>query len=226
MDKLERPYDLVDSVKRSIFCAILEGELEPGEVLRQEKIADQLGVSRQPVSHALRILAEQGILEQSGKTALKVVSIDIDKMMQVMDVRIQLDALAAKLAARKVANDEISADEQKTLEKLKKLVKKHQPETKFNLKKSLDDDIHFHFLIRKLSGNPFIQETLEAHLLHVNRFMYLMIKQKDPQIWVEHGLILNAILDGDTIAADKLSGDHIVRASGKIQKIHASELGQ
>lgn len=225
MDKLDRPTDLVDTVKRSIFCAILEGELQPGEILRQEKIADQLGVSRQPVSHALRILAEQGILELSGKTALKVVEIDIDKMMQIMDIRIQLDALAAKLAARKVASGKMSVDERKIVEKLKRLVKKHQPETKFNLKRFLDDDIYFHFLIRKLSGNPFIQETLEAHLLHVNRFMYLMIKQKDPQIWIEHDLILNAILAGDAVAAERLSGDHIVRASGKIQKIHAIELG-
>ncbi|HCL68967.1 MAG TPA: GntR family transcriptional regulator, partial [Gammaproteobacteria bacterium] len=46
-------YDLVDQVYEAIRKQILTGALNPESPLRQEELAEQLGVSRQPISHAL-----------------------------------------------------------------------------------------------------------------------------------------------------------------------------
>ncbi len=48
--------DLVDQVYDSIRKQILSGALNPESPLRQEELAEQLGVSRQPISHALVLL--------------------------------------------------------------------------------------------------------------------------------------------------------------------------
>ena len=63
---------LIDQVRDAIVGAIVEGDLRPGERLAQEDIARQLGVSRQPVSHALNVLKQQGVLVELGRKGLTV----------------------------------------------------------------------------------------------------------------------------------------------------------
>ena len=58
---------LLDQVHDRLVVAIAEGLLSPGERLTQEEVAARLGVSRQPVSHALQVLRRRGLVVQSGK---------------------------------------------------------------------------------------------------------------------------------------------------------------
>ena len=67
LEKLPSQTDLVESVKAALFDAIIEGKITPNDKLSQIQIANALGVSRQPVIQALRILSEQGILVPHGK---------------------------------------------------------------------------------------------------------------------------------------------------------------
>ena len=62
LEKITQQIDLVESVKNALFDAILTGEFLPGEKLAQDDLAEKMGVSRQPVIQALRILSEHGIL--------------------------------------------------------------------------------------------------------------------------------------------------------------------
>ena len=96
MKKIDKIPDLVEIVKESLFEGILTGELRPGEKLQQTKLAEELGVSRQPVSHALRLLEEQGILTALDRRSLTVAEPDMTSMLQMMDVRRELDGLAAR----------------------------------------------------------------------------------------------------------------------------------
>ena len=52
----------VDSVVTEIRLLISSNQLSPGEQLRQEEMAQRLGVSRVPVREALRLLTEHGLL--------------------------------------------------------------------------------------------------------------------------------------------------------------------
>lgn len=69
MQKIAPQIDLVEAVKVSLFDAILTGKLLPGDKLSQDVLAEKMGVSRQPVIQALRILSENGILCPLGKRA-------------------------------------------------------------------------------------------------------------------------------------------------------------
>ncbi|MGD8599184.1 MAG: GntR family transcriptional regulator, partial [Anaerolineae bacterium] len=50
-------------VTEHLRTAILDGDLQPGEWLRQQRIADELGVSQMPVREALKALAAEGVVE-------------------------------------------------------------------------------------------------------------------------------------------------------------------
>ena len=53
---------LCDQVREAILAAICDGQLAPGQRIRQEELAAELGVSRQPVVQALGLLKSQGFL--------------------------------------------------------------------------------------------------------------------------------------------------------------------
>lgn len=217
LEKLIKPKDLVDCVKASLFDAILTGKLKPGDKLRQEQLAETLGVSRQPVSHALRILADQGILTNLGRKSLTVAELDQVKMMQILDVRIELDSFAAELAAKRSAEGAFGAQDLASIEQLKDLIGQNRNAPDFDVKQSVHDDILFHSLIRCLSGNPFIHETLAPHLLHHQRLIYLVVKIEDPEIWMEHSGILDTIIAGDAKSARSLVRAHIERGASNLR---------
>ena len=67
--------DLVDQVYDSIRKQILSGALNPEAPLRQEELAEQLGVSRQPISHALVLLEREGLISDYGRKGKMVAPI-------------------------------------------------------------------------------------------------------------------------------------------------------
>ena len=90
---------LIDQVHDRLVAAIADGTLAPGERLTQETVAERLGVSRQPVSHALQLLRRRGLAVESGKRGLVVAPLDPVRLRSLYQVRAALDGLAAGLAA-------------------------------------------------------------------------------------------------------------------------------
>ena len=64
--------NLIDQVYARILEAIIDRTLPPGHRIRQNELADKLGVSRQPVSHALHLLHRQGLVSESGRRGFEV----------------------------------------------------------------------------------------------------------------------------------------------------------
>src|SRR3979490_1323300 len=59
--------NLIDQVYARILEAIIDRTLPPGRRITQNELAEKLGVSRQPVSHALHLLHRQGLVAESGR---------------------------------------------------------------------------------------------------------------------------------------------------------------
>ena len=91
--------NLIDQVYARILEAITDRSLPPGHRIRQNELADKLGVSRQPVSHALHLLHRQGLVAESGRRGFEVTQLDSARIRQLYEVRGAIDALAARLAA-------------------------------------------------------------------------------------------------------------------------------
>ena len=213
LKKIAPQIDLVESVKNTLFEAILTGEILPGDKLAQDDLAEKMGVSRQPVIQALRILSEHGILCPLGKKGLTVSSIDKGRLLNLLVVRSELDCLAARLAATRALNKNFNEGDHDQIENIKTLINKSLELVKGkNHTVLVRNDLEFHKLVRGLSGNEFIQSILEPHLLHHSRLFYIMADGRNKEIWEQHQSIFQSILSGDPDKAEMLTKQHTVEA--------------
>ena len=101
MPPLAPKADLTMQTHAAIRAAILSGDLAPCTPLAQEELAERLGVSRQPISHALVLLKHEGLVVDRGRKGQMVAPIDAGRLLGLYQVRGALDQLAARLAARR-----------------------------------------------------------------------------------------------------------------------------
>src|ERR1700745_1268375 len=105
MIPLEPAPNLTEQVYARILGAITDRTLLPGQRIRQNELAEKLGVSRQPVSHALHLLHKQGLVAESGRRGFEVTQLDPERIRQLYEGRGAIDALAARLARAPGAPD-------------------------------------------------------------------------------------------------------------------------
>ena len=96
--------DLVTRVYAQLRDAIVAGDIAPGQRLAQEDLAAQLGVSRQPVLRALALLERDGLaVRADGRGTLQAAALDPATIQEFYELRAEVDALAARLAAQRIA---------------------------------------------------------------------------------------------------------------------------
>jgi DNA-binding GntR family transcriptional regulator len=98
-----------DAAYVEIHRRIVEGELPPGTVLDQGALARELNVSTTPVREALRRLEMEKLVEMSAHRDTRVVPASPQHFRYLYEVRLELDPLAAGLAAERATKAEIAA---------------------------------------------------------------------------------------------------------------------
>jgi len=88
--------------------AILRGELRPGQKLDQNEIAALLNVSRSPVREALRTLAAEGLVAVYPHRGAVVAELSRDEFEEISLIRVNLEGMAAALAAPHVDDERIA----------------------------------------------------------------------------------------------------------------------
>ena len=201
--------NLIDQVYERILAAITDRTLPPGHRIRQNELAEQLGVSRQPVSHALHLLHRQGLVAESGRRGFEVTSLDPQSIRQLYEVRGAIDALAARLAAGRI---KIDASGRTALEAALRAGRAIDRRTA--LADLIALDVDFHRAIYRLSGNPAIEEMIAPQWPHMRRSMATVLAELDyrTNAWAEHEAIAAHILSGDAIAAESSAQAHAAGA--------------
>lgn len=203
---------LIDQVHDRLLGAIADGTLASGQRLTQESVAAMLGVSRQPVSHALQVLKRRGFLIEHGKRGLQVAPIDSRRIRELYLVREALDGLAARLAAQRVGSGDASDSERSAAEAAMAAGRKLG--RRAALSRLIDADVAFHSAIHSLSGNRAIVETVADQWPHFRRSMGFVLSVSDAhaRYWDEHAGILEAVLAGDAAAAEARARHHTAAA--------------
>lgn len=83
----------------------LGGRYRPGEKLREQLLADELGVSRAPLREAIRNLEGRRLLERTPRSWVQVVALSADTLAQILSTREALEGMAARQAAEFVPKD-------------------------------------------------------------------------------------------------------------------------
>lgn len=89
--------------------AIITGELEPGQRVRDQDIAGQLGVSRTPVREALQRLEDEGLVETRRGSLTRIMPLDTPAARDAFPLVAALHAFATRVATPQLAPPDISA---------------------------------------------------------------------------------------------------------------------
>src|SRR5436853_4251947 len=98
---------LVDKLASDLQQRVLNGEFPTGTRLRQSALAAEFGVSRTPIREALRKLQAGGLVELQPHRGALVRGLSSREIRQAYEVRAELEALAAELAATRIRHDEL-----------------------------------------------------------------------------------------------------------------------
>jgi DNA-binding GntR family transcriptional regulator len=212
MRQLDIQPALIDQVHDRLLGAIADGTLAPGQRLTQESVAAMLGISRQPVSHALQVLKRRGLLIERGKRGLQVAPVDGRRIRDLYLVREALDGLAARLAAQRVKSGDAPGGERSAAEAA--LSAGRGLESGTAVSRLIEADVAFHSAIHSLSGNRAIVETVADQWPHFRRSMGLVLSVSGAhaRYWDEHARILEAVLAGDAAVAEERARRHTAAA--------------
>lgn len=213
MQPLPQRPALVEQVYERLVEAVADGSLAAGASVTQESLAERLGVSRQPVSHALVLLRQEGLLVERGRRGLQVAPLDPDHIRDLYQVRSALDGTAAATAAarsKSMARAERSAAAER-------LQQGHRALERGDRAALIAADVAFHDQLNQLSGNRVIVDIAARQWPHFRRAMGAALV--DPvlaqRFWQEHEAILDAVLAGEGERARALAEAHATRAGAE-----------
>ncbi len=208
MKPLQSAPSLVEQVHKAILAEIASGQLPPGSRIIQEQLAQELGVSRQPVQQALTLLRREGVLTDAPGRGLQVAPLDLDHVRHMYEVRAVIEGLAFRKATEHCPPQ--AATRGAALIKAGR-----QAVAKRSFGAMIAADMAFHEFIYSLSGNPLLAPSMETHWTQTQRVMgeVLMRDDKPRDIWDQHEALLGAVLAGDAEQAERLARRHIEEAA-------------
>ena len=217
MEPIETGETLIDKVYERVVEAIADGALLPGMRIRQGELAARLGVSRQPVSHALHLLHRQGLLRESGRKGFEIAPVDPERVAQIYDVRAALDGLAARRAAAR--------RDGAALAELDAIVAAAGAGAGASALLRLD--LAFHRALYRASGNPVFETMTGPHFPALARAMAAVLETEDyrARAWREHAEILARVRAGDEAGAEAAARDH-ARNAGETTARRLAELAR
>lgn len=201
-------------VAERIRGEILEGRLKPGEWLRQERLAQEHGVSQMPVREALKKLASEGLVEHVPYRGVRVVEFSVADVEDLYACRSFIEGMAARFAATSISGEEL--DELRALATRMALCK--PPE---ELHEYRELNRRFHGVIFSASRRSYLVRTL-AQLWaafptmlwsNVPRVATESAPERDQPDIEEHAAIIAALAAHDPIAAERAVRTHIEAAA-------------
>ena len=211
---VSRPFSLretpvtTNAPDRDVYQLILDaidgGELPGGARLIETDLAERFGVSRTPVREALTRLEAQGVAAAQGRR-LVVASLDHDQLGELYEVRGVVEGLAARLAARHAAPEEIAVL-RGMVEADRALAGRPGELAQANKR--------FHRQMHRASHNRYLNQMLQGmrRSLALLSTTSLAAPGRGAESVAEHDAIIRAIETRDEDAAEAAARRHISNA--------------
>ena len=206
-------------LKEEIFDAlnqkIISGKYKPGQWLRQEEIATQLGVSMTPVREALDLLVSASLAERVPYRGVRVREMSPKDVAEAYGLRLILEVLIAREATRHITPQQVSGLEGMLAEMNQHITLEEMP-----LARQMSCE--FHAAIAEATANDLL---IKLYAVVSNAFPDWLLYEalfRKPEILEEsmaathqeHTAIVNAIKSGEAEMAVQKSIEHVLE-SGK-----------
>jgi DNA-binding GntR family transcriptional regulator len=197
---------LTQVVADAIRERILGGEFAPGGRLAEERLSEELGVSRMPVREALRALAAEGIVTLEPRRGASVTVYTEQQVRELVEVRATLESLNAKLAARRHDPGQI-AELESILEAGTRMNERS------DLARIQENNARFHEAIAAIAANSVLMNMVRSLRERTALIFAPHSRARVRQNWEEHAGIVRAVIAGDADLAALLAARHVYNAA-------------
>jgi DNA-binding GntR family transcriptional regulator len=182
---------------------IVDLRLPPGATLREDELMREMGIGRTPLREAVKRLALEHLVEVRPRRGTQVTDVHAEDIARFAEVRAELEAHAARLAAGRMDEETRAAAAALAAE----------------LETAADDDAaalmrldeRIHRFAWRASDNPYLEATLEGYYALSLRVWHLVLDRVPelPGAVHEHAVLLEALLSGDAARAEALMREHV-----------------
>jgi len=182
---------------------IITAKMPPGSVINEAQLMEEFALGRTPIREAIKQLQTENLVMVTPRKGMYVADIAVTDLLQIFEVRVELESFATKLAVKRITEDEINE-----LQKLANEYKDADPADRETLIKL---DGGFHALLAKATHNKFLIKEIEYYYNLSLRIWYIALNYAKPEeIDVNaHIEILNAIQARDAESAGLRMRKHI-----------------
>jgi DNA-binding GntR family transcriptional regulator len=197
---IPRARPLREDIRDTLRTRIFEGHYAPGTRLIERDLAAEFDVSRLPIREALRMLRQEGLVEDRLPKGSVVASLSKKDVRDLFDVRHSLEVLASRLAAERATPDD--------LQRLEELLDRASDAlARGSILEAHHANNSFHDEITQIADNDFLRSALEPLQ---GRMHWLFRHVTDlRELIQEHRDLLAAIASGDPRRAADQSARHI-----------------
>ena len=198
-----------DSIREKIVTL----ELAPGAPINDQQLAEELEMGVVPVREALKLLAHDDLVVIPPRHGLYVAPVNIPDLEQISEMRLALESLAARLAARRTTPDDLAV--------LEVLCQELAAVTAGDTRRLFDLDHKFHQAIARAARNRYLAATLERCFGLSQRLWYLVLPQLDflPTAVRKHLDLIDALRAGDADVAEQIMREHVQMFYDQVRSI-------
>jgi len=209
---------LRDEVFHYLHDRVIEGAFQPGQWLRQEDIASQLGVSMTPVREALDLVVAAGLAERVPYRGVRVVELSRDEMLDAYGLRLLLEPAATRLTAERA--DPLQVKELKRIHAqttelvaLADMSQLRQLSRAFHAQVVAMSNDPLLVRIYQIAANKFPDWMLYEAMHHHPEKLSASLRAEQKQ----HAAIVSAIAANDCETASRAARDHILSLGKDLQ---------
>lgn len=212
-NKLGTEHENLDhKVYKTLKLMILEQKLVPGAKIYQDKLAQELGISRTPLVGALKKLEQEKLITAIPRRGFYVRHFSKQEMIHIFELREVLEGLAARRASGQISDGQI--------QRLQSFFKglKISNDLK-SLKKYADEDRRFHNFLLEIGGDELLSSILGTYSIitfsYLGNFQAGLVRPPKETIH-EHRAIIEAITKRDPIKAEEAARLHLKKSIVKL----------
>ena len=197
---------LREMVYEELKMQILKGSIIPGTRMMEVELAEEMGVSRTPIREAIRKLEKEGLVTIEPRRGAYASMISTEDMVEILEVRQDLEGLAAYFAADRRTKSQMN--------ELKQVSNSYNEAVKEgNMEAMIKHDTRFHHIIVESCRNKILVQMIEQLQELVLRFRYIYYDnfKRAENMPEEHEAIVAAIAEGDADKARAAADIHIER---------------
>jgi DNA-binding GntR family transcriptional regulator len=182
---------------------IITAEMPPGSVINEAQLMEEFALGRTPIREAIKQLQTENLVMVTPRKGMFVADIAMTDLLQIFEVRVELESFAARLAAERITEGEIS--------ELQKLAQTYQEVDLSDREALLKLDGEFHATLANATHNKFLIKEIEHYYNLSLRIWYIALNQAKPDdIDIDaHIEILEAIQTRDAEKAGLRMRKHI-----------------